>query len=256
MRGTLMAALLLGLAACGGGGDSQTSPPVASTATFPVRSALDAMLATPGINVNVSGRDNAIFPIKQPDDRRPNDWFGQFSISKRAATAANTPAGCAGAVTLVDARIVLTRYRDGYRMQEGATFGYAADYKPLCAFLLDGHYWFWNASQPLPATAVTSGSLTGVESGGTVQGAPFSNATITSLVALDADTANSAWLSFVYHATPSGGSLPFQMFGETTEFRFRLDTSGAFIGFQYLRTGTVPDPTFGNQLVTLQMSSF
>ena len=47
---------------------------------------------------------------------------------------------------------------------------------------------------------------------------------LTGLVALDPDSSSTAWLSWVYDST--GGDL-LDMFGATSEFRFKIDESGS-----------------------------
>lgn len=239
------------LTGCGGGGSDEESTKVAaatSTSVFAVRSAFDA-IATAGLNLNLVGKDNT---NRTRIDDRYNDWSGTFSIAKRAPTNEflSTTPNCAEATILVDMRMVLIRSRDGYRMQEAATFGYDNNYKPVCAFMLDGHYWHWNLSEPLPLSSLVNGNLSGVAFTGEISRTPEStdfDSRLASVVGLEADTANSAYLSFVYKViTDRDVTLPFRMFGETAEFRFRIDPSGKFLGLQYLRTGVVPDPAAGD----------
>ena len=248
------------LAGCGGGGNDTAAPPQreASTATFAVKSAMVGIYAT-GLNLNLSGRDNGI-PVQTVFRDDYYNWSGTFSLSSRVVTPENRISNCTDATTLVDIKITLTRARDGYRMQEAATFGYGADYKPICASLLDGHFWTWNLSQPLPASSGLRGNISGVEFAGTVSRTadPLDiDASLTSLVGLDADTKDSAFLTFLYNVTPAPqGSmtlpyLPFRMFGEGTEFRFRIDPTGKFLGFQYVRTGLVPDPNFSSPVTVI-----
>lgn len=144
--------LAAALGGCGGGNDASAPPQrEASTATFAVKSAMDGIYAT-GLSLNLGGRDNAT-PSQPVYRDEYYHWNGTFSLSSRPATLANTISNCVGATTLVDMKMTLTRARDGYRMQEAATFGYGADYKPICASLLDGHFWTWNLSQPLPTSS-------------------------------------------------------------------------------------------------------
>lgn len=151
----------------------------------------------------------------------------------------------------------MTRPRRSYRMQEAATFGYDDNYKPLCALVLDGHYWTWNLSDALPVSSTIRGNLTGVQFSGISSFTPDAlniDSNLTGLVGLDADTANSAYLSFTYHVVSDAGTLPFRMLGENTEFRFRIDATGTFLGFPYVRTGILPG-TIGTTPVTLTMNS-
>ena len=252
MKLAVLAAILSGVfAGCGGGGSSEEPTRVAATSTsvFAVRSAFDAM-ATKGINLNLVGKDNT---TRTRIDDRYNDWSGTFSMSKRAPTDEflSTTPNCAEATLLVDMRMVLIRNRDGYRMQEAATFAYDSNYKPVCAFMLDGHYWHWNLSEPLPLTSLVKGNLSGVAFTGDISRTPDAvnfDSRLASVVGLEADTQDSAYLSFVYKvvANTEEVALPFRMFGETAEFRFRIDPDGKFLGLQYLRTGVVPDPAAGD----------
>lgn len=260
MKTTILAALLVaGVSGCGGGGDDAPAPQLAvnSPAVFQVRSTFDSMTSA-GLNLNLVGTDNA---QKTSNLNGFNDWSGSFSLSKRtvppSVLPANWPANCTGATKLVDVSFTLVRARDGYRMQEAATFGYDDNYTPLCAFVLDGHYWTWLLKEALPVSSTIRGNLTGVQFSGTsslTADALNIDSNLTGLVGLDADTANSAYLSFTYHLVPDAGTLPFRMLGENTELRFRIDASGTFLGFQYVRTGVLPG-TIGTTPVTLTMNS-
>lgn len=255
----LAATLSVGLGGCGGGDDAP-APQLAvnSVAVFPVQSAFDAITGA-GLNVNLAGTDNS---QKTTNLNVYNDWTGTFSLSRRVASAPALTANCVGVTKLVDVSLTLTRARDGYRMQEAATFGYDDNYKPLCALVLDGHYWTWNLSEALPASSTISGNLTGVQFSGDSSFTPDAlniDSNVTGLVGLDADTANSAYLSFTYHVIPTpplrpDEVVPFRMLGENTGFRFRIDPTGRVLGFQYVRTGIVPDP-FSTVPVTLTMNS-
>jgi hypothetical protein len=256
---TFLAVLLsAGVGGCGGGNDSPIAAPLAvnSVDTFEVRSTFDR-ISSDGLNLNLVGTDNA---QKTSNLNGYNDWTGTFSMSKREVTTAFLAGttNCANATILIDARLTLLRSRDGYRMQEAATFGYDDNYKPLCAMVLDGHYWTWNLSEELPERSLVKGNLTGVQFSGVSSFTPDAlniDSNLTGLVGLDADTANSAYLSFTYHVTPPGtAALPFRMLGENTDFRFRIDPMGKVLGFQYVRTGIVPDP-MSNTPVTLTMNS-
>lgn len=259
---TVLWAVLLssGLIGCGGGNDGSAPQQLAvnSAANFPVRTAFDSVTSA-GMNLNLAGTDNA---QKTVNLNGFNDWTGTFSLSKRTATPSTLTTNCTGVTKLVDVSLSLTRGRDGYRMQEAATFGYDDNYKPLCALVLDGHYWSWSVSEALPASSTIKGNLTGVQFSGDSSLTPDAlnvDSNLTGLVGLDADTAQSAYLSFTYHVIPtpplrSDQVVPFRMLGENTEFRFRIDTTGKVVGFQYVRTGIVPDP-FLTVPVTLTMNS-
>jgi hypothetical protein len=244
---TPLVGILLALGGCGGGGDD-APPTVASTSVFAVSPAM-ATIYSAGLNLNVAGPDNSTPPSNLTTNQR-NDyqsWSGTFSASQRAPSAAfldSTP-NCATATMLVDVNLVAVRARDGYRMQEAATFGYGSNYKPVCALTLDGHYWTWNLSEPLPASSTVNSILGGVQFTGTISRTPEAtqdiDSRLTSLVGLDPDTANSAWLSFTYHVVSNTSTMPFRMFGENTQMRFRIDPTGKLLGFQYLRTGALPD---------------
>lgn len=259
---TFLAVMLsAGLGGCGGGDDNPIAAPLAvnSVATFQVRPAFDS-ISSDGLNLNLAGTDNA---QKTSNLNGYNDWTGTFSMSKRAVTPAflAAAANCANATTLIDVSLTLLRSRDGYRMQEAATFGYDNNYKPLCAMVLDGHYWTWNLSEALPETSLLKGNLTGVQFSGVSSSTPDAlniDSNLTGLVGLDADTANSAYLSFTYHVTPifslPATVSPFRMLGENTALRLRIDPTGKVLGFQYVRTGIVPDP-MSSTPVTLTMNS-
>lgn len=214
-------AAALAVAACGGGGDDGAPPPVNSTSTFAVRSAFDGAVSA-GLVTNLFGRDNALRSVNRDDF---NDWSGTFSETKRVATATTTI--CAGATILVDLYMVLQRTRDGLRLQDGVTFAFDNEYKPVCARGLNGTIWTWSSAQPLPVSSTVGASVTGVTIG----------SPLTGMVTLDADTSNSAYLSFIYNL-PAGGT-PLDLFGDTTEFRYRIDPSGKLLGFQYVRTGII-----------------
>lgn len=266
MRGIVVMSLasMAALVACGGEGGDGTPVPENSTASFPVESAFDGIAAA-GVNVNLTGKDTATRTANLPNF---NDWTGTFSLSRRTPSDAfltSTP-NCVDPLTgapptiLVDVNIVLTRTRDSLRMQEAATFGYGPSYKPLCAFLLDGHYWTWNLSEALPASSSIAGNLTGVQFTGvssrTPDSQPVVDSDLTGVVGLDADTTTSAYLSIGYHVIPLSlvpePALPFRMLGEDSVMRFRIDETGKFIGFQYVRTGVVTD---GSGPFTITMST-
>ena len=253
---TVLSAALLssGLIGCGGGDDAP-APQLAvnSVAVFPVQSAFDAITGA-GLNMNLAGTDNA---QKTSNVGGFNDWTGTFSLSKRTATPSILTTNCTGVTKLVDVSLTLTRARDGYRMQEAATFGYDDNFKPLCALVLDGHYWSWSVSEALPASSTIKGNLTGVQFSGVSSLTPDAlnvDSNLTGLVGLDADTAQSAYLSFTYHLVSDAGTLPFRMLGENTEFRFKIDPAGNVLSLQYLRTGVLPG-TIGAALITLTMNS-
>lgn len=248
----LLSSCLIG---CGGGDDSPAAPALAvnSAATFPVRAAFDSVTSA-GLNLNLAGTDNA---QKTVNLNGFNDWNGTFSLSRRTATPSTLTTNCTGVTKLVDVSLTLTRGRDGYRMQEAATFGYDDNFKPLCALVLDGHYWSWNVSEALPESSTIKGNLTGVQFSGVSSLTPDAlnvDSNLTGLVGLDADTANSAYLSFTYHLVSDTGTLPFRMLGENTEFRFKIDPAGNILSLQYLRTGVLPG-TIGTTPITLTMNS-
>lgn len=215
MHKLVVLAAVAALAGCGGSGTGD--PPSNSTAAFPVRGAYDTIV-TNGVNVSLNGKGSD-----------GSYWDGQFSTSKRQATADTLPPGCGAATILVDMRIVLTDHRGGdHTFQDGATMAYADDYTPVCAILLDGGGWKWQFVQPLPESATISGNLSGI----------FEGTELTGLVALDPDSSSTAWISWVYDS--AGGEL-LDLFGETSEFRFKIDESGKLLAFQYQRTGLIGD---------------
>lgn len=267
----LTSALLLSLAvsACGGGGGGDgPAEPVASKDAFPVAQAYGNALAARPV-LNLRGTDNSVVPIVErvvtySDGstkvfREPipgyRNWRGQVSLSRRAPSdqfKASTRS-CASATTVVDIALTLTRQRDGYIAREAISIGYEDNFKPVCALVLDGNYWTWNLSEPLPATPVTLSGLSGVEFTGVVSRTPFPTDTdsfLTSMVTLEPDTSSTAFLSFLYNLPDP--SEPFAMFGRTANFKFRIDSLGNFLGFRYVRTGVLSD---SSDLVTLSFTS-
>lgn len=264
------------VAACGGGSDDPAPTPV--DLKFQVRASY-ANIVTKGFSVNIGGRDNVIpasndptaFEVIAPgtaaEIRRPvenwNDWSGVMRVSSRNGPPENTPT-CGSATRQIDILVSLQRNRDGYRTQDGLTIGYTSDFKPICAFRLDGTYWEWNRSAPLPLTAAL-GNLDGVQFTGTLVRGPNqadpdqdnTESSLTSTTTLDSATDNSAILNFVYKTTRLFGSPPPEnqttLLGVSTELGFRITPDGALLGIRYRRTGPLDNDL--EKVVTLSLSS-
>ncbi len=231
-----------------------------SGSPFAVRSSADGIF-TAGINGATSGRDTVAIPASvagTPQFTIYNDWSGRLTVTKRTPSASfllSTPT-CAAAVSFIDVNVSSTRRRDGYALVEAVSFGYDAQYKPICALVSDGRYWIWNASEPLPVSAFAKGSLTGVQFSGAVSRTAEStdlDSTLTGNVSLDPDTETSAFLNFSYFVTPFSTAPSYRAFGSNARFQLRISTTGALLGFAYIRTGYLPEPTGALVLTTLSL---
>jgi hypothetical protein len=277
----------VGIGGCGGGGNDGT---VQSAETFPVRASYDN-LASKGLSVPISGKDNVEPATGDPtafetvgagtafQSTRPvpdwNNWFGTMRVSLRNGAPENTPS-CAAATRQVDILITLERKRDRYRTQDGITIGYTTEYKPVCAFRLDGTYWEWNRAAGLPVAAKI-GNLDGVQFTGTLVRLPNQNAvlqadpsvsgsqetpddtesSLTSWTTLDAATVDSALLNFGYKTTRIAAQPPVDnqttLKGVSTEIGFRIRPDGALLGVRYKRDGPLTNDI--ENVVTLSLSS-
>jgi hypothetical protein len=273
MQRTCFAAIfsvLLFIVGCGDDSSNPAPKTVASNLSFPVRAAYNNIVGS-GLSVNLVGQDNSepVFETVQPlvgpaiefEVPGTRDWTGTLTARSRAAIVT---AALGTSTVAVDYGVTLVRSKDGMLIRDGLTIFYDATYRPLAAVTLQDNAWIWRTPLgPLPLSGlVGSGSGTVIaescplpieyttvfqceeretyftidESGELVPveaPAQGENAMASSWI-LDPDTANTAFLTFTYRTVASERVVA--PTGVTTQFRMRIDSSGVYRGFEYIRS--------------------